>query len=312
MPAYSQTPELKVTASKIATMHWGERDVEAWHALERKRLDYRADLLAQIEAKKEKATAQKQVMNATTASATIVASTNASSVSVSPRVLSEPLTAAPINDHDDCTKLDIDMVGKEPLLSSATGSDDVIDSDLQTLYGMPYTEPGMTDFGLTRSLEEWERPKGIAAWESARERNDDESDVDYSTPRYDGLSSATKEESMPAYVKTYLGDVNVDEETRQNDGENCRKGEAARIHFGQVPRGGRCDTPDTQLSAASCSTRASTRPKIAFGRRVTEPKLLRAGSRAASIASTNLSLSSSRTSSTKRVPSLSMARVHGN
>jgi len=46
------SPELRATSAKISTMHWGERDVEAWHESEQKRLHYRADLLAQIAAKK--------------------------------------------------------------------------------------------------------------------------------------------------------------------------------------------------------------------------------------------------------------------
>ena len=44
----TQTPALKATAGRISTMHWGDRDVEAWHAKEQQRVSYRAELLAQV------------------------------------------------------------------------------------------------------------------------------------------------------------------------------------------------------------------------------------------------------------------------
>ena len=56
---------------------------------------------------------------------------------------------------------------------------------------------------------------------------------------------------------------------------------------GGAPLGWRSDTPDTQLTAGTSSTRSSMRPKIAFGRRVPDVVPKRAGS----TASTNLSYS---------------------
>lgn len=44
----SQSPDLQVTSAKLSTMHWGEREVEAWHRREEQRLSYRSDLLAQV------------------------------------------------------------------------------------------------------------------------------------------------------------------------------------------------------------------------------------------------------------------------
>ena len=44
----SSAGELKLTSAKLSTMHWGEREVEAWHRREEQRLSYRSDLLAQV------------------------------------------------------------------------------------------------------------------------------------------------------------------------------------------------------------------------------------------------------------------------
>ncbi len=36
------------THTQLSTMHWGEREIEAWHEKEQRRMAYRTDLLAQV------------------------------------------------------------------------------------------------------------------------------------------------------------------------------------------------------------------------------------------------------------------------
>ena len=102
------SPELRATSAKISTMHWGERDVEAWHESEQKRLHYRADLLAQIEAKKLDTSANRHQQTPAIASlntATAVTPPNTHSTTApSPRHLErdvrlgDQLTLAPMED----------------------------------------------------------------------------------------------------------------------------------------------------------------------------------------------------------------------
>jgi len=109
------------------------------------------------------------------------------------------------------------------------------------------------------------------------------------TPRYDGTSENCEE--IPGYVSQYLaggggeGMGRSDETLRyDNYGDPWRGGGG-----GKTGSDSPADTHVTNISQFSrASSRASTRPKIAFGRRVAETHV---PGRGASVASTNLSYS---------------------
>lgn len=149
----------------------------------------------------------------------------------------------------------------------------------------------MTDFGLTRELEPWERPKGRVPFNGGRPLSEPfqqraEPLDDDANPRYDGVSPSGASHMMPGYVSRYLGGsvggggFDQDEIPRYDDDGGCCGGGGRGL-------GWRSDTPDTQFTAGTSSTRSSMRPKIAFGRRVPDVVPKRAGS----TASTNLSYS---------------------
>ena len=131
--------------------------------------------------------------------------------------------------------------------------------------------PGMTDFGLTRELEAWERPKGVAN-QSAHmwSYKEGESGQDTDTPRYEGTSPRSEDSDMPAYVSQYLAGAQAG-----NGMQRCDDSEQCTPRYDSRPASNRqgCDddTASYAPSAGTISTRASSsRPKIAFGRRVPE------------------------------------------
>ena len=129
----------------------------------------------------------------------------------------------------------------------------------------------MTDFGLTRELEAWERPKGVAN-QSAHmwSYKEGESGQDTDTPRYEGTSPRSEDSDMPAYVSQYLAGAQAG-----NGMQRCDDSEQCTPRYDGRPASNRqgCDddTASYAPSAGTISTRASSsRPKIAFGRRVPE------------------------------------------
>ena len=334
MSSQQNTPELRATRAKVATMHWGEREVEAWHAREQQRLDYRAELLAQIAEKKAATMSQHAQPLGSHDLVGVTWATPAKEPEWHPQVLSagpsprdvdlSATSASPphTQQYAETAEGEWSQLGGQTLSRSpaqldappgsethATMGDDK-DCQLEGDLRMPHTEPGMTDFGLTREMESWERPKGGMVW-SGQEAGWQGDDGDL-TPRFAG-----QDEEMPAYVEAYLGGQQVgvagdandgleraDDETPRFDGETSLTCSATQSF----------ESPSTQLTSDS-RTRAKTY-KIAFGRRVPafndrlpqRPTSSSAGSRS-NPRSANVSMSSRRPgSAASSVPRLNMPR----
>jgi hypothetical protein len=332
MSSQQNTPELRATRAKVATMHWGEREVEAWHAREQQRLDYRAELLAQIAEKKAATMSQHAQPLGSNDLVGVTWATPAKEPEWHPQVLSagpsprdvdlSATSASPPHTQQyaetaegEWSQLEGQTLSRCPAVLDAPPSEThatIGDKDCQ-LEGdlrMPHTEPGMTDFGLTREMESWERPKGGMVW-SGQEAGWQGDDGDL-TPRFDG-----QDEEMPAYVEAYLGGQQVgvagdandgleraDDETPRFDGETSLTCSATQSF----------ESPSTQLTSDS-RTGAKTY-KIAFGRRVPafndrlpqRPTSSSAGSRS-NPRSANVSMSSRRPgTAASSVPRLNMPR----
>lgn len=123
----------------------------------------------------------------------------------------------------------------------------------------------MTDFGLTREPEAWERPKG--GYQSAVDWSFNQSDRGQTadTPRYEGVTPRSGDSDMPAFVSQYLaGEDDVDGIQRCASHSNN-----PRTPSYDGRQASDDDTASYAPSAGTISTRASSsRPKIAFGRRV--------------------------------------------